>query len=87
MRNEASEYIEQATAFCKASGRPDGKWPVIDRLDNPHQWSAWVDYFKGRGMRASVRAMLDGGKSKWTVPAMWPHEFDAGAQAPKQRAA
>lgn len=45
----------------------------------PRQWGAWRAYFKTRGI--TTRFMDDRGRQgkSWTVPAPWPHEFDADA--------
>jgi hypothetical protein len=40
------------------------------------QWGAWYAYLKAKGYNTSLMAKRD----YWTVPAPWPHLFDAEAQ-------
>jgi hypothetical protein len=70
-------YEQAALAFC-ASRYPKGKIPVIDRIAQPKEWDEWQRYYADIGMKASARMMLDG-RNKWTVPSMWPVEFDPSA--------
>lgn len=43
--------------------------------ENP-EWSAWVSYWTRIKARATLECLE--GRSVWTVPTMFPEEFDAG---------
>ena len=66
-------------AATRSRRNPGGKPFVISRTDNDAEWMAWERYFAEIGFKASASMMREKMASSWTVPAMWPDEFDATA--------
>jgi len=67
----AANYAEVAKAYCKRNGPPT----VIGRLSDKQSWIEWRAYFRRIGYKASLGRMEEIGR--WTVPAAFPHQFDA----------
>lgn len=57
----------------------DGRRNDLDWKATPKQFGAWYAYFKRKGIE--TKFMMEQGRkgNPWTVPAPWPHEFDADA--------
>lgn len=85
VRNVTAENWQQVgSAFIGAFGGAivalaDGKSMDLEWKANPRQWGAWRAYMAKR--KISTKFMDARGKEGkcWTVPAGWPHEFDADA--------
>lgn len=73
----SANFAELAAAFIASQGKSF----VISRADNAHgkatpqQWAAWHAYFA----RMKIPALLMERRDFYTVPAEWPHMFDASA--------
>ncbi len=57
----------------------DGKSGTMDYHANPRQFGAWRAYFKARRIPTHFMDRQGQAGKPWTVPAEWPHEFDADA--------
>lgn len=85
VRNVTAEnYQEIGSAFIGLYGGAiialvDGKSQGLEWTANPRQWGAWRAYLAAR--KIPIKFMDARGKDGkcWTVPAAWPHEFDADA--------
>jgi hypothetical protein len=80
----SDNYLDIAKAFLSTYGGAvvaikDGKMTAYEYSASPKQWGAWRAYFKAR--KLSVAFMDERGRDGKciTVPALWPHEFDADA--------
>lgn len=74
----AENYSELGKAFIGAHGHGfviirDKAWATHDYPHTPREWGAWMAYFKSR----RIPTLVFDQKGKGTVPARWPHEFDA----------
>lgn len=77
----SEEYMKRAKDFCRLKGLANGEYPVVSREEHPKQWEEWRRYFRANRMPYFSELMGDG-RREWTVPALWPHEFDAVWNAP-----
>lgn len=59
----------------------------IDYPATPEQWGAWRAYFKSRGIPLAFMDAQAKAENPFTVPAPWPHEFDADAAIADDHAA
>jgi hypothetical protein len=74
----AANYVVRANAFVRSKGLSvdeNGDHPggIVIRSGSA-QWTAWLEYFDGKGIsNACLRQ-----KGEGTVPSEWPHEFESG---------
>lgn len=78
-------FAELAKAFM-GSAKKSFAISVRDRIvegieipATPRQWGAWRAWRVARGLPVAFMDMQAKANKAWTVPAEWPHEFDAGA--------
>lgn len=78
----AETYATKALAFMQANGGAGFVICIRQRQigaetfpARPRQWAAWVSYFR----RLGKRVWCAESQGHYTVPAEWPHEFDAAA--------
>ncbi len=81
-------YEHKAKAYMKANQRGEDLLGfMLDRVEHPHQWKAWLNYFERKNIRCAfmkrggkecVEHMTEGVKNtgKYMVPAEWPTLFD-----------
>jgi len=70
----ACNYMDKVKAYGIDRGLAPNRYPVIYKANNPHEWEAWIAYFRHIGMPKSVEMME--GSQTWTVPAVSPWDFD-----------
>ena len=75
----AANYAEQAMAYCKRSGRENGRHPVIHK--GSREWSEWMAYFVHIGHRIGLPGSFADSQGKLTVPCLSPDDFDGGWRA------
>lgn len=56
-----------------------GQYLGCDHASLPRQWGAWRAYFKRKGIRTGLMDARAAEGKPYTVPADWPHMFDAEA--------
>lgn len=80
----AKNYSERAVAFMQANGGEgfivvqrtcSCKGDTEKRHATPEQWKAWRQYLAKIGYKLTFFDRQD----YFTVPAEWPHQFDAAA--------
>jgi hypothetical protein len=79
-RQLASDFIAmQGKGFAiSAYGAPDKSDGDSNAVEaTPREWGAWMKYLHRIGYTKTAHALRRA--RYWTVPARWPHEFDAGA--------
>lgn len=80
----ADNYREVGSAFIAAYGGAvislkAGKEQGVAYDAVPRQWGAWRAYFKARKIGTAFMDIRAKSEKCWTVPALWPHEFDGDA--------
>lgn len=70
-------FASKCAAYGEEHGIKKGKYPVIDRRENPREWQAWERWFSLNGLPSSARTMRDTNVSRWTVPTLLPSEFES----------
>jgi hypothetical protein len=58
-----------------------------DRDATLKEWLAWRDYRKSKGMKVLFMDSRALDNKTWTVPALWPHEFDSDRTVQQDHAA
>lgn len=74
----AENYFAMGKAFIGAQEKGfviirDQAWATHEFGHTPREWGAWMSYFRSRRIKAVVFEK----QGKGTVPARWPHLFDA----------
>ncbi|WP_162918503.1 hypothetical protein [Taklimakanibacter deserti] len=74
-------FWSMGKAFMLAAGGGfviirDLAWATHEFPHTPREWGAWMAYFRAKGIRTVTFEQ----KGKGTVPAQWPHLFDANWQ-------
>lgn len=85
VRNITKEnYAKVAAAFCDLNDGVAHQVSLESFLQDHNEidasereWGAWYAYFSTKGISARVMKQRAEGGKPFTVPARWPHEFDA----------
>jgi hypothetical protein len=78
-------YTSKASDFVKVAGEGfiialrEGKVQNLDYDATPKQWGAWRAYFVARKINTAFMDKQGNDGKPYTVPAEWPHLFDADA--------
>jgi hypothetical protein len=81
----AENYTALAKGFMEAGGgavlalKETGIDGETRYEATPRQWGSWRAYFKAKSIKTNFMDMQAKAGKPWTVPAPWPHEFDAEA--------
>jgi hypothetical protein len=70
-------FSAKCIAYGEAAKIKKGKFPVIDRRENPREWQAWERWYLINGLPSSARTMRETNVTRWTVPTMVPSAFEA----------
>jgi hypothetical protein len=70
-------FVAKCQAYGEHFGIKKGRWPVIDRRENPMEWQAWERWYEANGLPSSARMMRETNVTRWTVPTWLPSTFDS----------
>lgn len=65
----------------KWKGKFAPEYLVITR-DQVAQWETWRAYYERKGFKFDYEALSNPARQNWTVPTMWPDQFDREAPLP-----
>jgi hypothetical protein len=79
-----ANYQELGKSFGHENGfamiaLADGKEQGVEWAATPRQWGAWHAYFRQRKIPTQFMMQRGQAGKPWTIPAEWPHLFDADA--------